>query len=251
MQIDIPVFTWSPYGLMIVLSVLIGFCNAVILMRKSKISWQTIVLTCMLTILCTMACSCMAAVFITEGGTRFSFSGLGAGVGMIIGVFISTLIFNEKNEQVISSFIVTVPLMYGIAKIGCFLSGCCHGKEYFGPLAVTYHNKYEGTYFPIQLVESVIYLLIFVISFLLAVKMKNKFNVIAIIFVIVLPVRFVTEYFRYYNERTLISPDQIIVLIAAIIAAALVIIRYNILRRSSGTHKNGKHDIQSPPISSF
>lgn len=234
MQIDIPVFNWSLYGLMIVLAVLIGFCNAVILMRKFKISWQTIVLTCMLTIMCTMACSCMASVSFTEGGFRFSFSGLGAGVGMIIGVFISTLIFNEKNEQVITSFIVSAPLMYGIAKIGCFMAGCCHGKEYFGPLAVTYHNKYAGTYFPLQIVESAIYLLIFVISFLLAVKMKNKVRVISIIFVIVLPVRFVTEYFKYYNEGTIISPDQIIVLIAAVIAATLVIIRYIIYKRSSG-----------------
>ena len=233
MQIDIPVFTRSPYGLMIVLSVLIGFCNAVILMRRSKISWQTIVLTCMLTIMCTMACSCMAAISITNGGIRFSFSGLGAGVGMIIGLFISTLIFNEKNDHIIASFIVSAPLMYGIAKIGCFMAGCCHGKEYFGPLAVTYHNKYEGTYFPIQIVESVVYILIFVISLLLAIKMKNKIHVIAIIFAIILPVRFVTEYFRYYNEGTLISKDQIIVLIAAAIAAALVIVRHKIHKHSS------------------
>lgn len=116
--------------------------------------------------------------------------------------------------------------MYGIAKIGCFMAGCCHGKEYFGPLAVTYHNKYVGTYFPIQIVESFIYLLIFVISVLLAHKMKNKIRVITIIFAIILPVRFVTEYFRYNNEGTIISRDQIIVLIAAFIAAALVIIRY-------------------------
>ena len=216
---------------MVVLSVLIGFCNAFILMRRSKISWQTIALTCMLTIMCTMACSCMAAISITEGGISFSFSGLGAGVGMIIGIFISTLIFNEKNDHIITSFIVSAPLMYGIAKIGCFMAGCCHGKEYFGPLAVTYHNKYEGTYFPIQIVESVVYILIFVISLLLTLKMKNKIHVIAVIFAIILPVRFVTEYFRYYNEGTLISKDQIIVLIAAAIAATLVIIRYIIFKR--------------------
>lgn len=113
------------------------------------------------------------------------------------------------------------------------MAGCCHGKEYTGPLAVTYHNKYEGTYFPIQIVESVIYLLIFVISLVLTVKMKNKIRVIAIIFAIVLPVRFITEYFRYYNEGKLISPDQIIVLIAASAAALLVIIWHNILKRIS------------------
>ncbi len=150
---------------------------------------------------------------------------------MIIGIFISTLIFNEKNDHIITSFIVSAPLMYGIAKIGCFMAGCCHGKEYFGPLAVTYHNKYEGTYFPIQIVESVVYILIFVISLLLTLKMKNKIHVIAVIFAIILPVRFITEYFRYYNEGTLISKDQIIVLIAAAITAILVIIRYIIFKR--------------------
>lgn len=237
MQIDIPVFTWSPYGLMIVLSVLVGFCNAVIMMRRFKILWQTIVLTCMLTFMCTMACSCMATVSIMDSGVRFSFSGLGAGVGMIVGVLISSLIFKEKKEHVMISFIVSAPLMYGIAKIGCFMTGCCHGKEYFGPLAVTYHNKYEGTYFPIQIVESVIYILIFVISFLLAFKMKNKIQAIAIIFAIMLPVRFVTEYFRYYNEGTIISPEQILVLIAAFVAATLVIIQHIIYKHSSGIFK--------------
>ena len=230
---------------MIVLSVLIGFLNAVILMRRSKISWQIILFTCILTIMCTIACSLMASVSITEGGVKFSFSGLGAGVGMIIGVFISTLIFNEKNDHIMTSFIVSAPLMYGIAKIGCFLVGCCHGKEYFGPLAVTYHNKYEGTYFPIQLVESVFYLLIFVISLMLACKMKNKIHVIAVIFAIVLPVRFVSEYFRYYNDGSIISSEQIIVLIASVVAATLVIIRHIIFDHSSGMLDQGERSVQS------
>lgn len=234
MQMDIPVFSWSPYALMVLISVFIGFGNAVLLMRRFKISWQTVFFTCFLTVMCTMACSCLASVSITEDGVRLSFSGLGAGVGMLIGVFISTLIFNERNEHVMTSFIVSAPLMYGIAKIGCFMGGCCHGKEYSGPMAVTYHNKYEGTYFPLQLVESFIYLLIFVISFLLAVKIRDKTRVIAILFAVILPVRFISEYFRYYNRGTIISPDQIIVLIAAAVAVILVLVWRAILTRRTG-----------------
>lgn len=220
---DIPAFRWSPYPLIIVLAVLLGFASAALLMKRFGIARQTIFYTCLLTLMTTMMISISATLRITNEGLRLGFSGLAAGIGMILGIFISSLIFRDKPVLVLSSFVPAAPLMYGLSKLGCFLAGCCHGKAYQGNFAVVYHNQYEGTYFPVQLVDMAVFILIHILALILVMKMKNKAHAIFIVIFITLPSRFVLEYFRYTHDGTLISRDQIIILIAAAIAFALLI----------------------------
>lgn len=220
---DIPAFRWSPYPLIIVLAVLLGFASAALLMKKFGIARQTIFYTCLLTLMTTMMISISATLRITNEGLRLGFSGIAAGIGMILGIFISSLIFRDKPVLVLSSFVPAAPLMYGLSKLGCFLAGCCHGKAYHGHFAVAYHNQYEGTYFPVQLVDMAVFILIHILALILVMKMKNKAHAIFIVIFITLPSRFVLEYFRYTHDGTLISRDQIIILIAAAIALALLI----------------------------
>lgn len=220
---DIPAFRWSPYPLIIVLAVLLGFASAALLMKKFGIARQTIFYTCLLTLMTTMMISISATLRITNEGLRLGFSGIAAGIGMILGIFISSLIFRDKPVLVLSSFVPAAPLMYGLSKLGCFLAGCCHGKAYHGHFAVAYHNLYEGTYFPVQLVDMAVFILIHILALILVMKMKNKAHAIFIVIFITLPSRFVLEYFRYTHDGTLISRDQIIILIAAAIAFALLI----------------------------
>ncbi len=220
---DIPAFRWSPYPLIIVLAVLLGFASAALLMKRFGIARQTIFYTCLLTLMTTMMISISATLRITNEGLRLGFSGIAAGIGMILGIFISSLIFRDKPVLVLSSFVPAAPLMYGLSKLGCFLAGCCHGKAYHGHFAVAYHNQYEGTYFPVQLVDMAVFILIHILALILVMKMKNKAHAIFIVIFITLPSRFVLEYFRYTHDGTLISRDQIIILIAAAIALALLI----------------------------
>jgi len=220
---DIPAFRWSPYPLIIVLAVLLGFASAALLMKRFGIARQTIFYTCLLTLMTTMMISISATLRITNEGLRLGFSGIAAGIGMILGIFISSLIFRDKPVLVLSSFVPAAPLMYGLSKLGCFLAGCCHGKAYQGHFAVAYHNQYEGTYFPVQLVDMAVFILIHILALILVMKMKNKAHAIFIVIFITLPSRFVLEYFRYTHDGTLISRDQIIILIAAAIAFALLI----------------------------
>lgn len=220
---DIPAFRWSPYPLIIVLAVLLGFASAALLMKRFGIARQAIFYTCLLTLMTTMMISISATLRISNEGLRLGFSGIAAGIGMILGIFISSLIFRDKPVLVLSSFVPAAPLMYGLSKLGCFLAGCCHGKAYHGHFAVAYHNQYEGTYFPVQLVDMAVFILIHILALILVMKMKNKAHAIFIIIFITLPSRFVLEYFRYTHDGTLISRDQIIILIAAAIAFALLI----------------------------
>ena len=232
MQIIIPEFSRSPYALIVMLSVAIGYAAAVFRMRKYGVNKQTIFYTSLLSFICTMAGSFMMAFKITSEGIGIGFSGLGAAVGMITGVFISGIIIKDKPDLVMTSFVAAAPLMYGLAKIGCFLAGCCHGKEYYGPFAVVYSNEHAGSYFPIQLVDMTIFILLHVFAVIITNKMKNKVRAIYIILAVTIPIRFVLEYTRYYHDGSIIASGQITVLIAGAVAVLMVFIWKKVLKIS-------------------
>lgn len=232
MQILIPEFSRSPYAPIVMLSVAIGYAVAVLRMRKFGVNKQTILYTSLLSFVCTMAGSFMMAFRITSEGIGIGFSGLGAAVGLITGVFISEIIIKDKPDLVMTSFVVAAPLMYGLAKIGCFLAGCCHGKEYYGPFAIVYSNEHAGSYFPIQLVDMVIFILLHVFAVIITNKMKNKVRAIYIILGVTIPVRFAIEYTRYYHDGSLIAPGQVTVLIAGVLAVIMVFVWKKVLKIS-------------------
>ena len=118
------------------------------------------------------------------------------------------------------SFIAAAPLMYGLAKSGCLFAGCCHGKEYEGPLAIIYHGA--ESYFPVQLIDMAVFILVHIISLILLFKLKNKITALYLMMAILIPVRFVLEYLRYYHDGSIIASGQITVLIAGVIAVILV-----------------------------
>ena len=230
MQIDIPEFTRSPYSLLVVLSVAIGFAVAIFHMHKFKVEKRTVLYTCLLTFICTLTTSLMVAFKISTEGIELGFSGLGAVVGMIAGIFISGLIIKDKPDCVMASFVATAPLMYGLAKLGCFFAGCCHGKPYEGPLAVTYHNEHAGSYFPVQIFDMLVFILVHIIAVILIRKMKNKVSAIYIIMAILVPVRFLLEYLRYYHDGSIIASGQIKVLIAGALAVIIVFVWKKVLK---------------------
>ena len=85
------------------------------------------------------------------------------------------------------------------AKFGCFISGCCYGVECsFG---VHYLNV-EGLRFPVQLFEviSMILILVFTQLYFRNTKHFIKGTIYPVTFGIYSAVRFVWEFFRYYEE---------------------------------------------------
>ncbi len=224
MKISIPELSWSPYGLLVILSVILGFIVAVLLMRRFKVGKQTILYTCLLTFICTLVTSLTFSLEFTERGPVFGFSGLAGVIGMIGGVFLSGLILKDKPDSVMASFVAAAPLMYGLAKTGCLFAGCCHGKDYTGPLAIIYHGANEGSYFPAQLVDMTAFILIHILSLILVLKMKDKIKAIFTILAVTIPVRFLLEYLKYYHDGSIIASGQIKVLIAGGLAVILIVI---------------------------
>lgn len=230
MIFNIPEFSRSPYALIVLASVFTGFGLAAFLMRRFKVEKQTVRFTALLTFVCTLVVSILISIKFTEDGITIGFSGLGAACGMVLGILISGLIFKDKPDCVMASFVASAPLMYGLAKLGCLFAGCCHGKDYHGPFAVVYHGSEPGSYFPAQLIDMTAFLIIFIVSLILVLKMKNKVTAVRIIIAVTIPVRFLLEYLRYYHDGSLIESGQIFVLVAGAIAVILVFVWEKLLK---------------------
>ncbi len=231
MQIVIHEFARSPYALIVILSVVAGFALSFLRMRKHGVSKQVILYTGILTFVCTMATSLMFGFKITSKGIGLGFSGLGAAAGMITGVFISALIIKDKPDIIMSSFVSTAPLMYALAKTGCLLAGCCHGKEYTGHFAIVHiGGTHDGSFFPAQIIDMLAFLAIHILAVVLTGRMKNKVRAIYIILGVTIPVRFLLEYLRYEHDGSLISSGQITVLITGAITLVVVTIWKKVLK---------------------
>lgn len=163
---------------------------------------------------------------------KIGFSSIGAVIGIIIMSFIYIKLFKTSIKEIVEIFICSIPLIYSIGKIACFITGCCCGIEYNGPFSITYlysSNNHNGiSLFPIQLLESIVSFIIFIITFRIVMKDKiNKRNV-GIITIVIFTSKFLLDFLRFTHMKELISFNQIMC-IPFIIIGILLIINKNTL----------------------
>ncbi len=124
--------------------------------------------------------------------------------GGLIGGLLMLLIpwkVHKINVPLYFKYVVScIPIAHAFGRVGCFLSGCCYGMEYHGPIAVVFP---EGSFapagverFPSQLVEAVLLFLIGLIDLLIIMRIQDaKYTVVFYLFTYSI-VRFVLEFFR-------------------------------------------------------
>ena len=118
-----------------------------------------------------------------------------------------------------------IPLFHFFGRMGCFLSGCCFGVEWEG--GVVYHYSMieicNGVpRFPVQLIEAILNLLLFVLLLWMLQKGKMKGKLLPLYFSIYPVYRFILEYFRGDEYRGFLfglSTSQLISVILLIIVA--------------------------------
>ena len=141
--------------------------------------------------------------------------------GGLIGIILASIIFElivPLNKKLIKLSIIVLPLMYSIGKIGCLLEGCCHGIEYSSFMSIKYIDS-NVSYFPIQLVESIV----FFILFIFLNKYKNKKNIIYITLLVCSLSKFLLDFLRY--EHNLFSITNIISIIIILVSIVLLLKR--------------------------
>lgn len=143
-------------------------------------------------------------VFVQRGDFRFLGSGLvyyGGLIGGILGAVIGVRIANCSIDLVIRSAVPFLPLAHAVGRIGCIMAGCCHGFAYDGPLALYYPHAVSGLspeqgYFPVQLLEALINVIIGAVLLRLEKKVRRPANLLLAYLSMYAIARFALEFFR-------------------------------------------------------
>ena len=227
------------YSLMIFIGVIACFILFWIFRKKHKISEK---FTLDIFILATIAIA-IGIVFAVlfqllfdaiKGAIRGSamtfYGGLVGGViAFLLGYFLvikkryPKAVFN-KDVMPIAPACITVA--HGFGRIGCFLAGCCYGKETTSTLGVIFPNMTYAVY-PTQLFEAIFLFLLTTLLFIIALK-KRSYYTMPIYLASYGIFRFLNEFLRGDNRGAhflSLSPSQWFS-IAAIITAFILFIVY-------------------------
>ena len=140
--------------------------------------------------------------------------------GGLFGFIAASVIFckvtHAYTRSILNVFAVIFPLFHAVARVGCVLSGCCYGIEYHGIFAIQYKESQiipgmsdalcDYTRFPVQLLEGLMELIIFVIILMLYLKTKNRFCLAGIYIMAYAVVRFCDEFLRGDTVRGIWGP---------------------------------------------
>ena len=166
-------------------------------------------------------------------------------LGAYAGVLIFCRIYRLYTYAELNHFTVIVPLFHAFGRIGCAFNGCCYGIEYHGPFSIAYTAAHinpgisddiaDFTRFPVQPLESLIELLIFVLLLILYIKTRDRYSLTSIYLLIYSIVRFSDEFLRGDAARKIwgsLSTSQWISLIIFV-----AVITYLIIRQSRNSEK--------------
>lgn len=213
-------FDFPIYGIMIIVSVIAGIAYIFYNLRKELNKQQLIQYSSLFLAFATVGSIGIYSLF----GGKVGFTSYAGLVSVIVCAIIYNLI-EPKNNIYLKYSIISAPLIYSIGKIGCFLAGCCYGASYSGLLSVTYAADIHHSYFPIQLVES----LVFFSLFLMLDLLKNNKYITELTLLICAIFKFLLEYLRYdmrIDEMFIfLFPNQIFSLIVIVVSIGLIIFR--------------------------
>ena len=117
----------------------------------------------------------------------------GVSYGALIGGWVYAKVNDTDIRETFMYLTPAIPLFHVFGRIGCFLSGCCHGaiSESFGVL----HP--DGNYYiPVQLIEAVGDVIIFIILCIIKNKDNKYYKPIGIYLVLYGIMRFILEFYR-------------------------------------------------------
>lgn len=135
--------------------------------------------------------------------------------GGLIGIAAGIAFYTHYRKLPVLAFAnvlaIVIPLFHGFGRIGCFLAGCCYGREYHGVFAVTFPpNPYEPYIelverFPVQLLESICNFILFAVLAVYGRKPREAGSLLGIYLIAYPMIRFCTEMLRGDEIRGVIN----------------------------------------------
>ena len=203
------------YGIIILISILIGTTYIYFSLKKNNYKEKNILLYFLLYMSSAIIIGKIYTMITTPGNSNILTIGLSS-YGGLIGVILSAILFEKilpLNNQLIKYSVLSLPLVYGISKIACFVAGCCYGIPYKGFGYVIYKNGLNIPQFPIQIVETITFLGIF----LICNYNQKKENIVSWTIIISASMKFLLDFLRYDHMTKVITPNQIMSIILIII----------------------------------
>lgn len=222
--------TFPFYGIILLISISVSLFYIYRMLKKENIKDKNIYLYILLY-------GIFAIVFgkiYTIVTSNFKYNIIDAGLssyGGLVGVILASIIFEAivpTNKKIIKYTIISLPLTYGIGKIACFVAGCCYGIPYNGIFNVIYKDDLNIGLFPIQLLETIVFIIIFIICN----KLKNNKNIIYITIFISTIAKFLLDFLRYEHINKIITTNQIFSIVILIVLLIIIIIRKKIKKTS-------------------
>ncbi len=140
------------------------------------------------------------------GAMNYSFGGLvfyGGLIGAVVGAYLYCRQFKMPFAPLMDIFAPFIPFVHGMGRIGCFLAGCCYGKEYHGfgsvqfPANELIPDLDDVPRVPVQLIEAGLNFIIAVVLLILMYKCKLKAGQLMGIYVVYYTVvRYLMEMLR-------------------------------------------------------
>ena len=213
------------YAISIILSIIIGLLYIAYSMKKDNYIYRkNLYFYYILSILSILIFGKMFTI-LTDQKSSFltiGFSSYGGAIGIILSAIIYERII-PMNNKLIKNSIISLPLIYAIGKIGCFIAGCCHGIPYNGILSVTYTEGLNIPVFPIQITET----FFFIIIFLILNKYRNNKYIIELTIISSALTKFLLDFLRYDHLTKIITVNQIFSIILILIAIIILIRKRN------------------------
>jgi phosphatidylglycerol:prolipoprotein diacylglycerol transferase len=136
-----------------------------------------------------------------EFAERYLAGGLvfyGGLIGAIIGALLCARYFSLRLRDYFPVLVPVFPLIHAIGRIGCFMVGCCYGRQ--SNWGIAFSNSIIAPngvkLIPTQLIEALAEILICLLLLWCARKRTSPMRLLAIYFSVYAPVRFTLEFFR-------------------------------------------------------
>ncbi len=119
---------------------------------------------------------------------------------------------------------LALPLSLAVARVGCFLNGCCGGRPSSLPWAVTFPGSAAAVH-PTQLYELLLDLALFLLLLRLRVRMNRDWDLFLVSVGGYGAVRFLVEFFRYHASPSAGPFFQAVSLTVAVTLISLAVWR--------------------------
>ena len=222
----IPKLKISLYTPIIIVSIIVGMIYIYKNLKNEGVKKNNILLFFIMYISFALIFGKMYTMIISDDINILT-SGLSS-YGGLIGVVLASIIFELMLplKGVVKKYsIISLPLVYGLSKIACFISGCCGGIPYDGLFKVKYPHMLNIWQFPIQIVETIVCLIVFFICS----RLKNNKNINYIVLILVSIIKFSLDFLRYDHIKISITSNQIFSII--LLAVTIVVYLFNRLKK--------------------